>query len=131
MMQDDLHQKLKKIGPKWSTINEKQNQVVEMLKRGELKPEMKCRVNMDIQGLRKKSTPFAKKPNNKALWETWASFERNGMLNIGLSRNWVRLMFPFVPAFLMMYIGMPYMHGACYINHFNNFQWECVYHKFT
>ena len=130
-MQDDLFQNLKKIGPGYSTTAEKQAQVVQMIKRNELKPELKCRVNMDIQGLHKKSTPFSRKPANKLLWAPFASFERNGFLNVGLSRNWVRLVFPAVPIFFFIYMLQPVLHGHCYNMHYNNYQWVPVYHKFT
>ena len=129
-MQDDVYQNLKKIGPAYSTTAEKQAQVVQMIKRGELQAQMKSSINPDIQGLRKKRTPFSRKPNNRAWWASYASFERNGMLNVGLSRNWVRLIFPVVPMFMFIYIGQPIIHGTCYIQGYNNFQWNPVYHKF-
>ena len=75
-----------------------------MIKRFEVKTEMRTRVNMEIPGLRKKKTPFSTTPNNKRLWETFSSFERNGMINVGLSRNFVRLIFPTVPLFFMVYM---------------------------
>jgi hypothetical protein len=101
-----------------------------MLKRGEVQAVLKTTINTDIQGLRKKRAPFIRKPNNKAWYASYASFERNGMLNIGLSRNWVRLAFPAVPMFFFFYIGQPIIHGTVYIQHYNNFQWNPVYHKF-
>ena len=128
-MEDDLYQNLKKIGPSYSTIAEKQAQVVEMIKRNEIKPELKVRLNMNIQGLRKKTTPFSSKPNNRRLWQAWGSYERNGMLNVGLSRNWVRLVFPAIPMFFFIYMGEPVIHGWVYINWYNNYQWEACYHK--
>jgi hypothetical protein len=67
-MKDEIHQNLKKIGPTYSTMAEKQAQIVQMIKRYEVKPELKCHINMNIPGLRKKKTPFSTKPNNKAYW---------------------------------------------------------------
>ena len=92
-----------------------------MIKRYEIKPELKCRVNMDIPGLRKKKVAFSTKPNNRSLWQTFSSFERNGMVNIGLSRNWPRLIFPMVPMFFFMYMLQPAIHGVVYIQSYNNF----------
>ena len=102
-----------------------------MIKRMEIKPKMECRINKDIQGLRKKKTAFAKKPASQKWWHAFASFERNGQLNLMLSRNWVRLVFPLMPMFLFMYVWQPILHGTIYIKHYNNFQWEALYFKFS
>ena len=66
-MHDEINQNLKKIGPTYSTTAEKQAQIVQMIKRFEIKPELKCRINTEIPGLRKKKVAFSKKPNN----QTW------------------------------------------------------------
>ena len=86
-----------------------------MIKRFEIKPELRCRVNMEIPGLRKKKTAFSVKPNNKRLWQTLGSFERNGMLNVFPSRNWPRLIWPAVPMFFFAYLLQPAIHGTVYI----------------
>ena len=101
-----------------------------MIKRFELKPELRSKVNMDIQGLRKKKTAFSTKPNNKALWASLGSFERNGQINVMLSRNWVRFVFPAVPMFFFFYMMQPVIHGVVYAKHYNNYQWESIYHKY-
>ena len=101
-----------------------------MIKRFEVEPQLKCDINMDIQGLRKKKVAFRAKPNNRRWMHSWGSFERNGMLNVGLSRNFVRLMFPTVPLFLFAYSLQPAIHGTVYNQAYNNFQWETVYHKY-
>ena len=62
-------------------MQDKQLQFVQMIKRFEVKPELRTRVNLDIPGLVKKKTPFAHTPNNKRLWDTFSSRERNGMVN--------------------------------------------------
>lgn len=109
---DDINQNLRKVGPNHSVTHEKQAQVVQMIKRFEVKPELRTRVNLNIPGLRRKKNPFTKSPANKQLWESLGSFERNGMLNVGLSRNWVRFIFPMVPAFLLVYMAQPIIHGT-------------------
>jgi len=52
------------------------------------------------------------------------------MLNVGLSRNWPRLLWPMAPMFLFAYSLQPALHGTVYIQAYNNYQWETVYHKF-
>ena len=103
---------------------------MQQIKRFEVEAKLKCDLNMDIKGLRKKKVAFRAKPNNKALWASLGSFERNGMLNVGLSRNWPRFAFPLVPMFLFFYSLQPAMHGTTYIQAYQNYQWETVYHKF-
>ena len=103
---------MRKIGPQYSSTQEKQAQVVQLIKRFDIKPEMKTRVNLDIPGLRKKKKPFSKTPANRKLFESFSSFERNGMLNVGLSRNWVRLVFPAVPMFMFVYCFEPVIYGT-------------------
>lgn len=128
-MEDTINQNLKKIGPRYSNVAEKQAQVVEMIKRYEVKPELRCSVNMDIPGLRKKKTAFSVKPANKRLWQPFGSFERNGMVNLMPSRNWARFVWPLVPAFFFTYMLQPVLHGHVYNMHYNNYQWEGIYHK--
>ena len=101
-----------------------------MVKRFEVKPELQTKINMNIPGLRKKKTPFSVTPNNKRLWETLSSNERNGMLNLALSRNWTRFVFPAVPAFFFIYMMKPIIHGTVNIQHYNNYSYKTVYHKF-
>lgn len=122
-MDDDINQNLRQIGPNYSQTDEKQRQVVQMIKRFEVKTELRTRVNMEIPGLRKKKTPFAATPNNKRLWETFSTFERNGMINVGLSRNFVRLIFPTVPMFFFVYMMSPVIHGQINNEHYMNYQW--------
>ena len=78
---DDINQNLRKIGPQYSAMGDKQLQFVSMIKRFEVKPELRTRVNLDISGLVKKKTAFAHTPNNKRLWDAFSSRERNGMVN--------------------------------------------------
>ena len=130
MVEDTLSQNLKKIGPRYSSIAEKQSQVVQMVKRYELKPELKTRVNMDIPGLRKKKTPFSARPANKNLWQSFGSFERNGMVNVFPQRNWLRFVYPAVPMFFFIYMMEPVLHGEIYYQHYQNYQWESAYHKY-
>jgi len=129
-MQDDINQNLRKYGPNYSVVDEKQRQVVQMIKRFEVKTELRTRVNLDIPGLRKKKTPFAATPNNKRLWDAWGSFERNGMINQGLSRNFVRIVFPAVPVFLFVYMVSPVIHGVVNNQQYLNYQWQGVYFKY-
>ena len=129
-MQDDINQNLRKIGPNFSATDEKQRQIVGMIKRFEVKTELRTRVNLDIPGLRKKKTPFSTTPNNKRMWEAWSSFERNGQINVGLSRNFVRLVFPVIPCFFFVYMMAPVIHGKVNDQAYMNYQWEGVYFKY-
>ena len=127
--QDDINQGLTKIGAQYSSMDDKQQQMVQMIKRYEVKPQLECHINQNIQGLRKKAIPFGRKPSHHRLWNPWVAFERNGQINVGISRNYTRLMFPMVPMFLFFYVCQPIIHGNIYIKHYNNFQWDVLYFK--
>ena len=43
--QDDINQGLQKIGAHYSSIDEKQQQMVQMIKRYEIKPQVECHIN--------------------------------------------------------------------------------------
>ena len=120
-MQDDIYQNLKKIGPTYSSIGEKQAQIVEMIKRGELKVERRTSVNMNIQGLRKRKHPFGRRVANQRLWDPLSGVFRNGILNIGLSRNYVRFVFPCIPMFFLIYMMQPVIHGTIDLKYNNNY----------
>ena len=77
-MHDNYSQNLKKIGPTYSTTAEKQQQMVQMIKRGEVKLQMRCDVNPNIQGLRKKREVWMREPAHKRWWDPFSSMERNG-----------------------------------------------------
>ncbi|CDW83290.1 UNKNOWN [Stylonychia lemnae] len=101
-----------------------------MIKKYEVNPQLKVAINMEIPGLRKKKVAFAGKPNNRRFMASWISYERNGFLNVGLSRNWTRIAFPIVPVFFFVYMWNPIIHGTTYIQHYNNYQWEGIYFKY-
>ena len=102
-----------------------------MIKRYEVAPQLKVRINQDIPGLRKKKKAFSAKPSNRRWWAPFTSYERNGYLNLGLSRNWTRIAFPMLPLFWMCYMWQPVIHGNIYNQHYNNYQWEGVYYKYS
>jgi hypothetical protein len=101
-----------------------------MIKRYELKPEIRANINMEIPGLRKKKVAFSSKPANKKYWTPLGSMERNGMVNVFPSRNWAKFVFPAVPMFFFIYMLQPVLHGHVYNMHYNNYQCESVYHKY-
>ena len=103
-MQNDIYQNLPKVGPGFSHVDEKQVNVVSMIKNYEVAPQLKVRINMEIPGLRKKKVAFSVKPNNRRLLASFISYERNGYMNVALSRNWTRLAFPLIPLFFFMYM---------------------------
>ena len=102
--QDDINLGLKAIAPAHSTIDEKQQQIVQMIKRYEVKPQLECLINQDIQGLRKKRIAFGAKPASHKWWAPFIGYERNGQMNWGISRNYTRVFFPFTAYFLMIYV---------------------------
>jgi len=74
--------------------------------------------------------PFAIRPSNYRLWDRLGSYERNGMINQQLSRNWVRFIYPAVPMFFMIYLLQPVIYGIIQHDYYANYQWEGIYHKY-
>ena len=68
---------------------------------------------------------------NSWSWHPFATFERNGMLNIGIPRLFSRIIYPGMAVFLIFYVGSPVVYGSLYSLYFNNWQHEAVYFKFT
>ena len=91
---------------------------------------MRLHFNTNIQGLRKRKTPWGRNVANKRLWDPFSGVFRNGILNVGLSRNWARLVYPCVPMFLMIYLMQPVIYGTIDLKYNNNYQCEGIYHKF-
>ena len=104
-----------KIAPTFSHTDEKQDQVVKLIKRFEVEPQLKVRINQNIPGLRKKKHAFGAKPNNRVWWSSFSSFERNGYINVGLSRNYVRIFYPLLPMTFLVYFMQPVVSGTYYI----------------
>ena len=57
----DLKQTLPRIGPKYTSIAEKQLEVVKLIKNFEIEAKMNTTINQNIPGLRKKNKPFGGK----------------------------------------------------------------------
>ena len=95
--------------------------MVNLIKSGDVKCEMKVNINMNIPGLRKKKVPFSKTPSSHRWIKPFHSYERNGVLNWSLARNWSRFAFPFLPLFWLMYMMQPMIHGNTYFKENNNF----------
>ena len=127
----ELKQNLPKLGPQHSSLHEKQMHIVDLVKKGELKLELWCDINMNIPGLRKRAAPGAQLITSKRWWRPFHSFERNGVLNWGIQRNWVRFSWPFLPLFWCFYTMHPLLHGVVYKQQYNNYQWEGGYLKTT
>ena len=114
----DYKQNLDRWGPEFSELDQKRAQMVKMIKSHQIKYEPQIMINQNIPGLRKKKTPFVEAPSSFRWWQSLGSMTRDGQVNMGLSRNWVRFMFPIMPAFFMIYMMNPVIHGVTYINHF-------------
>ena len=125
----ELKQNLPKIAPMHNSLHEKQKEVVKLIKNFEIEPVLHCNINQNIPGLRRKNSPFIRKPASHRWYRRWHSYERNGVMNWGVSMNWTRLVFPIVFVFYCTYMFQPVLHGSIYINQFNNYQYETVYAK--
>ena len=111
----ELSQNLPKIGPYHSSIHEKQMHIVELIKKGEVKLELRCDINQNIPGLRKKKHVGAMSAASQWWWKPFHSYERNGAMHWVTARNWARFVWPFIPLWFCFYIAIPMLHGNIYI----------------
>eukprot|EP00355_Strombidium_rassoulzadegani_P000557 CAMPEP_0168612772 /NCGR_PEP_ID=MMETSP0449_2-20121227/3095_1 /TAXON_ID=1082188 /ORGANISM="Strombidium rassoulzadegani, Strain ras09" /LENGTH=151 /DNA_ID=CAMNT_0008653359 /DNA_START=3 /DNA_END=459 /DNA_ORIENTATION=- len=80
--ENDINQGLKKIGAEFSSIDEKQRQIVQMIKRQEVKTRMIVNVNPDIPGLRRR---LGNRPTTYRMIHPFSTQERNGVLNVAIT----------------------------------------------
>jgi len=120
-MQNDIYQNLPKLGSQYSELHDKQLRAVEMIRNYDVQAKLHVRINQDIPGLRKRKVAWRPDPSNKRLWAPLATFERNGVINVGLGINWVRFCYPLIPLFFFTYMMQPVIHGNIYNMHFANF----------
>lgn len=124
---EDIEQGLRKIGPRYSAIDDKRERVLRLLRNGQIKLEKPSPVKMNIQGLRLRGS--RPRPVTNRWFRPFFSYERNGILNWGVSMNYARFLFPIPPMFYLVYCLLPAMHGVTYEREYNNFQWEVIYPK--
>ncbi len=123
---EDLEQGLRKIGPRYSSIDDQRERMIRLLRNGQVKIMRSPPVNPNIPGLRLRGK---KVPVTGRWWRPFFSYERNGILNWGVSMNYARVLFPIPPMFYILYCLLPAMYGVTDERESMNYQWEVIYPK--
>jgi hypothetical protein len=122
-------QGLKKIGPIYSTKDEKQRIIAEEILNLRLKPELKLKINMNIQGLvrKKKLTPM--NPTTTKWIFHMSGKGREGWLYLNTMPNMLRFWAPFCMVLYWFYAVMPVGFQVHQARHQLNYEYETCYFK--
>jgi len=131
-MNDQAHrnfQNLPKIGPVYSTKDEKQRAIAEEILNYRIRPELKLKINMNIPGLDKKKTITPFNPETRRLISRLSSTGREGWTFIWIMPNIARFLTPAMFVAFLYYAGETLVNARFYETR-NNYEWEGVYCKF-
>lgn len=131
-MNDNPHrniQNLKKIGPVYSTIDEKQRNITEEILNFKVRPELKVKLNMNIPGLERKKVMGVRNPGTYRYFTRLAMKGREGWIYIWTMPNITRFWTPFMCALLLYYAGQTLTFQVYYSKELNNMEWEGCYPK--
>jgi|LauGreDrversion4_2_1035121.scaffolds.fasta_scaffold1239491_1 hypothetical protein len=131
-MNDTPHrslQNLPKIGPIYSSIDEKQRLISEEILEQRLRPELKLKINMNIPGLERKKAITAKNVETYRFTHRLSHYGKEGWKYIFTSPNSVKFFYPFCG---LMFYYYSYSHHITQIYNANealNYEYETAYLK--
>lgn len=123
-------QKLPRIGPVFSTKDEKQRLIAQAIMEGKVKPELKLKVNMNIPGLEKKKIISPKNPEIFRLAARMSAFGRDGWCYFMTSSNVSRFGMPFMVFLYYYYIGMTPLMQSWQEKELLNYEFLTIYPKY-
>lgn len=113
-------QKLPRIGPVYSTKDEKQRLIAEAILQGKIKPQLKLKINMNIEGLDKKKIISARNPETRRLVTRMSAFGKDGWCYLMTSSNVSRFGIPLIVFMYYYYVAMvPIMQNYVEKEHLN------------
>jgi len=130
-MNDHAHrnlQNLPKIGPVYSTQDEKQRVIAQEILDFKIRPELKLKLNMNIPGLDKKKTITPFNPETRRVFSRLSSKGKEGWNYIWLYSNISKFFMPSLAVLFLYYAGETLV-SARYYETENNLEWESVYCK--
>jgi hypothetical protein len=124
------YQNLPKIGPVYSSKDEKQRHIVDEILKYRIKPEMRLNINMNIPGLERKKTITPLNPQTRRLFAPLSCKGREGFLYFWTMPNISRFFPPFICVALLYYVGEMLVSATYYDLEHNNYEKETIYMKF-
>lgn len=121
-------QNLPKIGPVYSTKDEKQRAVANEILNFRIRPELKLKINMNIAGLDKKKVISPFNPETRRLFTRLSANGREGWIFVWTMPNIYRFVIPAMCVVFYYFSGYTLVQGR-YWETQNNNEWESVYCK--
>lgn len=131
-MNDNPHrsiQNLPKIGPVFSTKDEKQRVISEEILSLKFKPELKLRLNMNIPGLDRKKQISTRNPSTFRFFAPLSTRGKEGWVYLWTMPNITRFWTPFMCVLLLYYSGESFVTQVYGHRDVNNYEWETTYVK--
>lgn len=132
-MNDNPHrniQSLPKIGPIYSSTDEKQRLIAEQILAGKIKPELKLKINMNIPGLEKKRVITPRNVETYRLAARMGAYGKDGWYYVMTSANASRFILPAMTILFYYYVAsLPIMQNY-QEKEFLNYEYLTVYPKF-
>lgn len=122
-------QDLEKIGPIYSTKDEKQRIIAQKILDLKIRPVLKIKVNSDIPGLDKKKVLGFRNTSYYRLFSPLSSYGKTGVRYIGHQANVSRFLVPLFVFGFYYYNCANYFLGTYYKLEHNNKEFESVYFK--
>jgi len=131
-MNDTPHrnlQNLPKIGPVFSTIDERQRILAEEILEQRIKPELKLKINLDIPGLERKKELTFRNVTTYRFTQKLSHYGKEGWKYIWIMPNCIKFFMPICGFMGYFYIYMRNMYQVYNGNETFNYEYETCYLK--
>ena len=131
-MNDSPHrniQGLPKVGPTYSSIDEKQRILADEILKGRIRPELKTDINLFIKGLERKKIPSYKNSSTFKLITPLSSKGKQGYTSFWNHYNHSRIFIPFVLVMAIYYDLTSRLNQVYTSKVFLNHEYETCYMK--
>ena len=131
-MNDNPHrsiQNLPKVGPIYSTIDEKQRLIAEEIIEQRIKPELKLKLNLNILGLDRKRKITSLNPETRRFTARLSHFGKEGWTYIFIMPNSIKFFYPLMGAMAVFYVYQNHMTQVYNANEAMNYEFETCYMK--
>lgn len=132
-MNDNPHrniQNLPRIGPVYSTKDEKQRLIAEEILAGRIKPELKLKINLNIPGLVKKKALTTRNAETFRLAARIGAYGKDGWFYIMTSSNVSRFLMPAMTFIFYFYVGSTPLMQNYQEKELLNYEFLTIYPKY-
>jgi len=123
-------QNLERIGPAFSSTDEKQRKIAEEILAGRIKPELKLKINMNIRGLEKKKVISPANPETFRLAAKMGAYGKDGWFYVMTSSNVSRFLLPSMTLLFYYYVGSTPIMQNWQEKELLNYEYLTIYPKY-